>query len=524
MESPKIKRAIISVSDKTNLDVFARGLVEMGVEIYSTGGTRTFLEKNGIPCKDISAYTGFPEMMDGRLKTLHPFVFGGILCRHDREDDMTGLEEHGILTFELVCVNLYPFEATIAKPDVTAAQAIEKIDIGGPSLVRAAAKNHKFTSIVTNKDQFQTVLDCMKANDGATTFELRRQLAAEAFNHTAKYDRAIANWFSKEIGEGDFPQTLGVSFELKSTLRYGENPHQKAAVYADPNVENVPNIVNAKQLNGKELSYNNLMDLDAALGIVLRSKLPACAVIKHNNPCGAAEAETLSVACERAMAGDPLSAFGSILGMNRVCDEATAKILCEPGLFVEAIVAEDFEPKALELLTTVPKWRNNVRLMAAGDLGRKQSEWTWRRIEGGLLVQNADIHDDPETEWKVVTKAQPKECQMDDLRFAWDLCRFVKSNAIVLCKDRMLLGAGAGQMSRVDSVKISIEKAGDRIEGAVLASDAFFPFADSIELCHANGITALIQPGGSKRDQEVIDACDKYGISMIFTGYRHFRH
>lgn len=524
MESPKIKRAIISVSDKTNLDVFARGLVEMGVEIYSTGGTRTFLEKNGIPCKDISAYTGFPEMMDGRLKTLHPFVFGGILCRHDREDDMTGLEEHGILTFELVCVNLYPFEATIAKPDVTAAQAIEKIDIGGPSLVRAAAKNHKFTSIVTNKDQFQTVLDCMKANDGATTFELRRQLAAEAFNHTAKYDRAIANWFSKEIGEGDFPQTLGVSFELKSTLRYGENPHQKAAVYADPNVENVPNIVNAKQLNGKELSYNNLMDLDAALGIVLRSKLPACAVIKHNNPCGAAEAETLSVACERAMAGDPLSAFGSILGMNRVCDEATAKILCEPGLFVEAIVAEDFEPKALELLTTVPKWRNNVRLMAAGDLSRKQSEWTWRRIEGGLLVQNADIHDDPETEWKVVTKAQPKECQMDDLRFAWDLCRFVKSNAIVLCKDRMLLGAGAGQMSRVDSVKISIEKAGDRIEGAVLASDAFFPFADSIELCHENGITALIQPGGSKRDQEVIDACDKYGIAMIFTGYRHFRH
>nr|MCR5164316.1 bifunctional phosphoribosylaminoimidazolecarboxamide formyltransferase/IMP cyclohydrolase [Thermoguttaceae bacterium] len=326
------------------------------------------------------------------------------------------------------------------------------------------------------------------------------------------------------IGEGDFPQTLGVSFELKSTLRYGENPHQKAAVYADPNVENVPNIVNAKQLNGKELSYNNLMDLDAALGIVLRSKLPACAVIKHNNPCGAAEAETLSVACERAMAGDPLSAFGSILGMNRVCDEATAKVLCEPGLFVEAIVAEDFEPKALELLTTVPKWRNNVRLMAAGDLSRKQSEWTWRRIEGGLLVQNADIHDDPETEWKVVTKAQPKACQMDDLRFSWNLCRFVKSNAIVLCKDRMLLGAGAGQMSRVDSVKISIEKAGDRIEGAVLASDAFFPFADSIELCHANGITALIQPGGSKRDQEVIDACDKYGIAMIFTGYRHFRH
>ena len=502
MDSPKVKRAIISVSDKTDLDIFAKGLVDLGVEIFSTGGTRTFLESNGIPCKDISAYTGFPEMMDGRLKTLHPYVFGGILCRHDREDDMAGLDEHGILTFELVCVNLYPFEATIAKPDVTAAQAIEKIDIGGPSLVRAAAKNHKFTAIVTNKEQFAPVLESMKANDGATTFELRRQLAAEAFNHTAKYDRAIANWFSKEVGEGDFPQTLGVTFERSATLRYGENPHQKAAVYA----------------------YNNLMDLDAALGIVLRSKNPACSVIKHNNPCGAAEGTTLAEACERAMAGDPLSAFGSVLGMNRVCDEATAKVLCEPGLFVEAIVAEDFEPKALELLTTVPKWRNNVRLMAAGDLSRPQSDWTWRCIEGGMLVQNADVHDDPEDQWQVITKAAPTEKQLDDLRFAWNLCRFVKSNAIVLCKDRMLLGAGAGQMSRVDSVKISIEKAGDRIEGAVLASDAFFPFADSIELAHANGITALIQPGGSKRDQEVIDACDKYGIAMIFTGYRHFRH
>ena len=524
MDSPKIKRAIISVSDKTDLDVFAKGLAEMGVEIYSTGGTRTFLEANGIPCKDISAYTGFPEMMDGRLKTLHPYVFGGILCRHDREDDMAGLQEHGILTFELVCVNLYPFEATIAKPDVTAAQAIEKIDIGGPSLVRAAAKNHLFTSIVTSKDQFQAVLDSMKENGGATTFELRRQLAADAFNHTAKYDRAIANWFSKEVGEGDFPQTLGISFERSATLRYGENPHQKAAVYAGPNVDQVPNIIRAKQLNGKELSYNNLMDLDAALGIVLRSKNPACSVIKYNNPCGAAEAATLSEACERAMAGDPLSAFGSILGMNRVCDEATAKVLCEPGLFVEAIVAEDFEPKALELLTTVPKWRNNVRLMAAGDLSRAQSEWTWRCIEGGLLVQNADVQDDPEDEWKVVTEKQPTAKQVEDLRFAWNLCRFVKSNAIVLCKDGMLLGAGAGQMSRVDSVKISIEKAGDRIDGAVLASDAFFPFADSIDLAHENGITALIQPGGSKRDQEVIDACNKYGIAMIFTGYRHFRH
>ncbi|MDO4550487.1 MAG: bifunctional phosphoribosylaminoimidazolecarboxamide formyltransferase/IMP cyclohydrolase [Planctomycetia bacterium] len=538
MESPKIKRSIISVSDKTGLDIFARGLAEMGVEIYSTGGTGTYLESLGIHVHDISSYTGFPEMMDGRLKTLHPKVFGGLLCRHDREDDMTALAEHQILTFELIVVNLYPFQATIARPDVTAEQAIEKIDIGGPSLVRAASKNHLFTTIATDPSQYATILECMKENAGTTTFQLRQKLAAAAFDHTAKYDRAIADWFSKEIREknnpesnsgdnsedNDFPETLTTTFIRLSKLRYGENPHQMAAVYKTPDAETRPSVVTARQLHGKELSYNNLMDLDAALAIVMMCKNPAVSVIKHNNPCGAAEAETLSVACQRALEGDPLSAFGSVLGINRTVDADTAKILCEPGLFVEAIIAEDFTPEALEMLTTLPKWKKNVRLMAAGDLTRPQNPHTWRYLEGGLLVQNADIFPDPESEWKVVTEASVPESMMEDMRFGWKICRFVKSNAIVLAKNRMLLGAGAGQMSRVDSVEIAIQKAGDRIQGAVMASDAFFPFPDSIEHAHTAGITAIIQPGGSVRDQEVIDACNKYGIAMIFTGRRHFKH
>ncbi len=525
MESPKIKRALISVSDKTGLDVFARGLAAAGVEIYSTGGTRTYLESLGLAVTDVSSYTGFPEMMDGRLKTLHPKVFGGLLCRHDRADDMAALAEHGILTFELVVVNLYPFQATIAQPGVTAAQAIEKIDIGGPSLVRAASKNHLFTTIATDGAQYAVILESMKENGGATTFELRQKLAAAAFDHTAKYDRAIADWFAKELGgNADFPETLATSFTRVAELRYGENPHQKAAVYATSDAESRPSVVTARQLNGKELSYNNLMDLDAALAIVLMSKNPAVSVIKHNNPCGAAEAESLAVACERAMAGDPLSAFGSVIGMNRTVDADTARVLCEPGLFVEAIIAEDFTPEAIELLTTLPKWKKNVRLMAAGDLSRPQNPWTWRCIEGGMLVQNADIFADPESEWKVVTTAQVPAAMMDDLRFGWQICRFVKSNAIVLAKGQMLLGAGAGQMSRVDSVEIAIQKAGDRIQGAVLASDAFFPFPDSIERAHAAGITAIIKPGGSVNDKLVIDACNQFGIAMIFTGRRHFKH
>ena len=522
MKSPKIQRAIISVSDKLGLAGFARGLTSLGVEIFSTGGTRKHLESEGIPVRDISEYTGFPEMMDGRLKTLHPKVHGGILCRHDNPEDMKALAEHGILTFELVVVNLYPFEATVARKGVSAEEAIEQIDIGGPTMVRAAAKNHAFTTLATSTAQYSEILEQITAH-GSTTLELRRRLAAEAFAHTANYDRAIANFFAGEADVGAFPSVIRMNLTRKGVLRYGENPHQQAAVYAQPDCTDA-NVVAAKQLNGKELSYNNLLDLDSALGIARSFSRPAAVVIKHNNPCGAAVSDNLATAMQRAMDGDPLSAFGSVLGLNRPLDAASAEILAAPGLFVEAIVAPDFDPAALEILTTKPKWKANVRLLKVGQLGPSQKQWTYRCLEGGMLMQEADVLPDPEDLWQVVTQTKPTAAQMADLRFAWEIVRHVKSNAIVLCKDCMLLGTGAGQMSRVDSTKIAIQKAGDRSPGSVLASDAFFPFPDSIELAAAAGVKAIIQPGGSKKDNEAIAACDNKGIPMIFTGRRHFKH
>ncbi len=522
MQSPRVKRALVSVSDKTGLAGFARGLAAAGVEIYSTGGTRKHLESEGIPVRDVSDYTGFPEMMDGRLKTLHPKVFGGILCRHDNPKDMTALAEHGILTFELVVVNLYPFEATVAKPNVTPAEAIEKIDIGGPSLVRAAAKNHAFTTIATNSAQYAEILEQVAAG-GSTTLELREKLAGEAFAHTAKYDRAIAAYFAGQRAEGPFPGTLSLSLTRRAVLRYGENPHQKAALYAGAKPGGA-NVVSAVQLHGKELSYNNLLDLDSALEIVRGLADPAVSVIKHNNPCGAATADTLAEALRKGLAGDPVSAFGSVLGMNRAVDAAAAEVLTEPGLFVEAIAAPDFTTEALEILTTKPKWKANVRLMKVGDLGQPRELWAYRCIDGGLLMQEADILLDLEGEWKIVTEAKPSQAQMADLRFGWAMVRHVKSNAIVLCKDRMLLGAGAGQMSRVDSTEIAIKKAGDRVTGSVMASDAFFPFPDSIEKAAAAGVAAVIQPGGSVKDAEAVAACNRHGLPMIFTGRRHFKH
>ena len=524
-QSPEVKRALISVSDKLGLAGFARGLATAGVEIYSTGGTRRHLEAEGISVRDISQYTGFPEMMDGRLKTLHPKVFGGILCRHDNPEDMSSLAEHGIVPFELVVVNLYPFEATVARPGVTVAEAIEKIDIGGPSLVRAAAKNHAFTAVATSPEQYSAILEEVTAN-GSISPELRQRLAAEAFAHTAQYDRAIAMYFCclmHDEREGPFPAHLSYCLTRKAALRYGENPHQEAALYTTTEPRGA-NLVSAMQLHGKELSYNNLLDLDSALGIVRLYDEPAVAVIKHNNPCGAAVAENIAEALRKGMAGDPLSAFGSVLGMNRTVDVAAAEVLAEPGLFIEAIVAPDFEPAAMEILTTRPKWKSNVRLMKVGELTGEKGAWTMRQIDGGCLVQQADDLRDDEGEWKVVTEAQPTDAQMVDLRFAWTLVRSVKSNAIVLAKDRMLLGAGAGQMSRVDSTEIAIKKAADRAAGSVLASDAFFPFPDSIEAAAAAGVKAIIQPGGSKGDEGVIAACNQHGIAMIFTGRRHFKH
>lgn len=522
MESPKVERALISVSDKTGVAEFARELVSLGIQILSTGGTRAHLESQGIPVTDISQYTGFPEVMGGRVKTLHPKVFGAILCRRNEPADLQVVAEHGMWTIELVVVNLYPFEATVTRPKCTWEEAIENIDIGGPSLIRAAAKNHAFVTVATRPDHYPLILDQLRAT-GRTTPELRRQLAAEAFRHTAYYDSVIAAYFCRYARDEELPAELALGYRRLSALRYGENPHQKAAVYIEPLAPQSA-AIRAVQLHGKELSFNNLLDLESALEVARSFAEPAAAVIKHNNPCGAAVAPTLAEALRKALAGDPVSAFGSVLGLNRPVDKATAEVLTDPGLFIEAIIAPDFTAEALEILTTKPKWRANVRLMKSGPLEGLRARWAYRFLEGGVLVQEADILPDPEDEWRVVTTARPTEEQLAELRFAWTVVRHVKSNAIVVTKDHMLLGAGAGQMSRVDSVEIAIKKAGDRVKGAVLASDAFFPFADSIELAAKAGIAAIIQPGGSVRDQEVIEACNRYGLPMIFTGRRHFKH
>jgi phosphoribosylaminoimidazolecarboxamide formyltransferase/IMP cyclohydrolase len=524
MNSPKIERALVSVSDKAGLAEFAEGLVAAGVEIFASGGSRRHLEQAGIPVREVAAYTGFPEMMDGRIKTLHPKIHGGILCRRDRPDDMTAIAQHGILPFELVVVNLYPFQQTIAREGVTVAEAIEQIDIGGPTLLRAAAKNHEFVAIACHPAQYPPIIEQLRAT-GATTPELRRELAAAAFAHTAAYDAAIARYFSELTREaaGEFPPPAAIWLERQSALRYGENPHQAAAVYSFPDAAN-DSLVRAEKLHGKELSYNNLLDLDSALRLARSLPAPAVAVLKHNNPCGAATAATLGEAMRRAWEGDPQSAFGSVLGFNVAVDAAAAEFLAEPDRFVEAIVAPSFTPEAVEILTTRPKWKANVRLLKVGPGEPRPGMQELRQISGGMLCQTADDLPDDESQWKVVTEAEPTEAQARDLRFAWAVCRHVKSNAIVLVKDQALVGVGAGQMSRVDSVEIAIKKAGDRARGAVLASDAFFPFDDSIHQAAAAGVAALIQPGGSRRDAEVIAASNRHRLPMIFTGRRHFRH
>jgi phosphoribosylaminoimidazolecarboxamide formyltransferase/IMP cyclohydrolase len=522
MFSPKIQRALISVSDKTGLAELAGALVAAGVEIYSTGGTRKFLMERGLPAKEVAEYTGFPEMLEGRLKTLHPKIFGGLLGRADRDDDRQSLAEHGIATFELAVVNLYPFAQTIQKPGVTWEEAIEHIDIGGPSLVRAAAKNHRFTAIATRPEQYGEIIAAI-AEHGALTEAHHRRLAAAAFAITAEYDATIADYFARATNDSPFPSTKRLSLSLVQTLRYGENPHQKAAVYALPG-ERAASVVAARQLHGKELSYNNLLDLDSALAIVRLLGEPAAAVIKHNNPCGAAVHEKLSEACLRALDGDRQSAYGGIIGLNRSVDAQTAEVLCEPGLFIEAIAAPSFEPAAVEALTTRPKWKNNVRLVEVGPLPEPAPAWSYRHIEGGLLVQEADSLHDPESAWRIVTEAKPSAELYAELAFAWSIVRHVKSNAIVITSNRSLAGAGAGQMSRVDSVDIAISKAGPRAAGGALASDAFFPFPDSIEKAAQAGVAGFIQPGGSIRDAEVIAACNSRGLPMIFTDRRHFKH
>ena len=517
-----IRSAILSVSDKLGITDLAMGLQRAGVELFSTGGTRRHLEQSGVEVRDVSEYTGFPEMLDGRLKTLHPKIFGGILGIRSNEAHLSSMAQYDIAPIDLVVVNLYPFAATAAKVGSTREEIVEQIDIGGPSLVRAAAKNHADVAVATSPEQYGELLSMLETL-GGTTLALRQQLAYEAFEHTAAYDRGIADYLGGEAISRDFPATMNVSLRRKMQLRYGENPHQRAALYSDPRVRTA-NLVSARQISGKELSYNNLLDLDAALEIVRGCTQPACSVIKHNNPCGAATAEKLARACRKALAGDPLSAFGSVLGFNRTIDVQTAEVLCEPGLFIEAIVAPDYEAAAVGILTSKPKWRENVRLMQVGRLDDPSQALQHRFISGGLLVQDADRMPSAPLQWKTVTDTDVADALWDDVAFAWDMVRYVKSNAIVLAKDTSLVGVGAGQMSRVDSVEIAIDKAGDRARGAVLASDAFFPFADSIAAAAEAGIVAVIQPGGSRRDDEVIEACNRYDIPMILTGRRHFRH
>jgi phosphoribosylaminoimidazolecarboxamide formyltransferase/IMP cyclohydrolase len=500
----------------------AAGLQRAGVTIYSTGGTRRHLEQSGVDVLDVAEYTGFPEMLDGRVKTLHPKVFGGILAKRDRDDHMDAIDEHDIVPFDLVIVNLYPFAATVSRPGVTFDECVEQIDIGGPSLVRAAAKNHPDVAVATSPEQYWEILEQLD-NSGGTTLALRKQLAADAFEHTAAYDRAIADYMRGDSIAGEFPSSLHLAFRRKTQLRYGENPHQRAALYCDPDMRSA-NLVSARQISGKELSYNNLLDLDSALEIVRGVSSPAVSVIKHNNPCGAATDAKLSRACRKALAGDPLSAFGSVLGFNKTLDVETAELLCEPGLFIEAIVAPDFEAGAVGMLTTRPRWRENVRLMQVGILDDPSPAIQRRFISGGMLVQDADRDTSPRVQWETVTDTDVPDELWDDLVFGWEMVRHVKSNAIVLAKDTSLIGVGAGQMSRVDSVEIAIEKAGDRAKGSILASDAFFPFPDSIEAAAEAGIVAVIQPGGSRRDDEVVDACDTHDIPLVFTGRRHFKH
>ena len=527
----RIERALISVSDKTGVENFARALSQAGIEILSTGGTFAALKRAGVPVREVSDYTGFPEMMDGRVKTLHPKVHGGILALRDVDTHRGAMSEHEILPIDLVVVNLYPFEATVAKEGVRRAEAIEQIDIGGPSMVRSAAKNHRFVAIVTDPADYGRVLDGLEKGSGALSDELRRELASKAFAATARYDAAIARWlFEREKDEGrataPFPDSFALAGTKLADLRYGENPHQVAAFYRTGGSKE-PSVAGARVLGGKTLSYNNLVDLDSAFGLAKEFTGAFVCVIKHNNPCGAAEAATIAEALELAWAGDPVSAFGSVLAFTRPLDRACAESLVGGNRFVEAIVAPRFEEAALELLTTKPKWGKNVRLLECGDFGpasRDARDVEVKKLSGGFLLQDRDLAAVGEPECRAVTKRAPTAAEMQGLLFADRVGKHVKSNSIVLASGTKIIGVGAGQMSRVDSVRLAVSKAGDRAKGSVLGSDAFFPFPDGVVAALEAGVTAFLQPGGSVRDPEVIAACDERGAAMVFTGVRHFRH
>ncbi len=519
---PTITRALISVSDKTGVVDFARDLHQAGIEILSTGGTARLLKESGIPVVEVGDYTGFPEMMDGRVKTLHPRIHGGILGRRGTDDEV--MEEHGIGRIDLVVVNLYPFQQAVADPECTLGHAIENIDIGGPTMIRAAAKNHREVAVVVDPRDYVRITREMRENAGKVHESTCFELAVKTFEHTAQYDGAIANWLGAINPDGsrdDFGRTINLQFHKAQGMRYGENPHQKAAFYVENNIEE-SSVATAHQLQGKALSYNNIADTDAALECVKQfDGGPACVIVKHANPCGVAVGESLLEAYDRAYATDPESAFGGIIAFNGELDGETAQAIMDRQ-FVEVIIAPTVSDEAIETIST----KRNIRLLACG-------EWTaeslhrldFKRVNGGLLIQEADLQLLHET--RVVTERQPTEEEMRDLLFAWRVAKFVKSNAIVYAKDGMTIGVGAGQMSRVNSARIAgikAEQAGLEIKGSVMASDAFFPFRDGIDNAARAGIAAVIQPGGSMRDEEVVTAANEHDMAMVFTDMRHFRH
>ena len=511
----KVKRALISVSDKTGIADFAKGLSKLGIEIASTGGTAKLLRDNGVEVKEVSELTNFPEILNGRVKTLHPALFGGILAVRGNEVHMDQLKENNLSEIDMVVVNLYPFESTIAKEDASFEDAIENIDIGGPSLIRAAAKNHKDVAVVISPSQYEKVLEELKENSNSLKAETLKELATEAFARTANYDTTISSYLT---GDEKFPPNLSLSFKKASGLRYGENKHQEAAFYSElnPAESSIPKLV---QHHGKQLSYNNILDIDGALSIIAEFGRPTATVLKHVNPCGVASADTISGAFNLALGADKTSAFGGIIGLNRPCDLEIAKQVSE--FFIEVIIAPGYEPEALELL----KQKKNIRIMEIPTKDIKLNDENFMvTVNGGLLVQTADTLLPKKEDLKTVTKREPTGQELNDMMFAWKVVKHVKSNAIVLAKDECTVGVGAGQMSRVDSSFLAAKKSHGESKGAVMASDAFFPFRDAVDEAAKAGVTAIIHPGGSIRDQEVIDAANEHGIAMVFCGVRAFKH
>jgi phosphoribosylaminoimidazolecarboxamide formyltransferase/IMP cyclohydrolase len=515
-----MRRALLSVSNKDGLIEFAQALHKLGVTLLSTGGTASLLERNGIPVTQVSAHTGFPEIMDGRVKTLHPKIHGGLLGRRNVDDAV--MRQHGIDPIDLVVVNLYPFAATIAKPDCSYEDAIENIDIGGPAMVRAAAKNHDRVAVVVDPLDYSAVLNELQGNAGAVSEATRKRLAAKAFAHTASYDSAVASYLARvNEGTAEFPQSLDLQFQKRIDLRYGENPHQTGAFYRIADAQGA-SIGAAKQLQGRALSYNNIADGDTAFECVRQFAEPACVIVKHANPCGVAVASDTLAAYDRAFKTDPTSAYGGIIAFNRTLTATTARAIIERQ-FVELIIVPEIDAEALELCAR----KENVRVLVTDGLAPSNVKYEYRSVDGGLLVQTRDQGMVGKADLKVVTKRQPTAAELDDLLFAWQVCKYVKSNAIVYAKERMTIGVGAGQMSRVVSSRIAAMKAKDEgltVAGAVMASDAFFPFRDGLDVAAEFGIKAVIQPGGSMRDNEVIAAADEHGMAMVLTGMRHFRH